>query len=70
MSIGPSSSPALGFPPEEAVYRSILDASVEGIWIVNQDGRLGSANSAIARMLGYEPEEMYGQQATDFFSGG
>jgi PAS domain S-box-containing protein len=49
------------------MHRSIIDVVVEGIWIVDQDGRLDFANPAIARMLGYEPEEMYGQQATDFF---
>jgi PAS domain S-box-containing protein len=43
----------------EAKYRSIFDNAVEGIYQTTPDGRLISANSALAAMFGYDsPEDM------------
>jgi PAS domain S-box-containing protein len=40
-------------------YRSIFENAVEGIFQASPDGRIISANPALARMLGYEsPEEL------------
>lgn len=43
----------------EAKYRSIFDNAMEGIYQTTPDGRLISANSALAGMFGYDsPEDM------------
>jgi two-component system sensor histidine kinase/response regulator len=43
----------------EEKYRSIFEHSIEGIFQNTPDGRFVSANSALARMLGFEsPEEL------------
>lgn len=43
----------------EARYRNIFERSVEGIFQINQDGRLLNANPSLALMTGYaSPEEM------------
>ncbi|MBI4213699.1 MAG: response regulator [Chloroflexi bacterium] len=43
----------------EARYRSIFDTAPQGIYQATADGRLLTANAALARMLGYEsPEHM------------
>ena len=43
----------------EEKYRNIFEKSVEGIYQVSPEGRLINANSAAARILGYEsPEEL------------
>jgi diguanylate cyclase (GGDEF)-like protein/PAS domain S-box-containing protein len=38
----------------EEKYRKIVDGALEGIFQTNPDGRLLAANSAIAKLLGYE----------------
>jgi PAS domain S-box-containing protein len=43
----------------EAKYRSIVENATEGIFQTTPDGRLRSANPALAQMLGYQtPEEL------------
>ncbi|MBI4633268.1 MAG: PAS domain S-box protein [Deltaproteobacteria bacterium] len=43
----------------EEKYRSIYENALEGIYQITPDGRLLSANPALARMIGFEtPEEM------------
>ncbi len=45
----------------EEKYRSIFENAIEGIFEATADGRLITANPALARMLGYESaEEMVG----------
>lgn len=43
----------------EAKYRTLVDTMGEGVTVV-QDERVAFANPAIARMMGYAPEEMIG----------
>jgi PAS domain S-box-containing protein len=49
-----------------ALYRRIVETTSEGIWIVDPEGHTAFANPAIARMLGYTPEEMRGRNAFEF----
>ena len=44
----------------ERRYRAIIEASVDGFWIIDAEGRLLEVNDALAGMLGYEPEELVG----------
>jgi len=45
----------------EQKYRNIFDNSIDGIFQTSEDGRLLSANLAMARIYGYDsPEEMIG----------
>ncbi|HEY3999720.1 MAG TPA: ATP-binding protein [Candidatus Xenobia bacterium] len=46
----------------EAKYRSIIENAVEGIFQTTPDGRLVTANPALARLFGYPtPEDMLGK---------
>jgi PAS domain S-box-containing protein len=49
----------------EQSYRAIIGASVDGLWIVDTEGRLLEVNSAVARMYGYPQEDMPGMAVTD-----
>lgn len=50
----------------EAKYRRIVDTANEGIWILTPDGATAFVNASMARMLGYEPDEMIRQPVTNF----
>src|SRR5690606_3291411 len=50
----------------ERMYRTIVDSAHEGIWTVDGDGNTTYVNSRMARMLGYEPNDMVGRPAVDF----
>ncbi|MBI3376325.1 MAG: EAL domain-containing protein [Betaproteobacteria bacterium] len=41
----------------ELMYRAIFDHAVEGIFLVNAEGRVVSSNPMLARMLGYDSAE-------------
>ncbi len=45
----------------EERYRTIIQTTVDGFWILTPDGRIQSTNEAICRMLGYTAEELHGQ---------
>jgi PAS domain S-box-containing protein len=52
----------------EERYRSILETTQEGVWIVDAEGRTRYANQRFAEMLGYDrPEELLGTTAFDLF---
>ncbi len=49
-------------------YRNIVEMSNEGIWIVDTEDRTIYVNSKMTEMLGYSPEEMFGNSGWDFAS--
>jgi PAS domain S-box-containing protein len=51
----------------EVRYRSLLDATQEGVWIVDAEARTRYANRRFAEMLGYAPEQIVGRPAFDLF---
>ena len=52
----------------EERYRSILETTQEGVWIVDAQARTRYANRRFAEMLGYErPEDLLGISAFDLF---
>ena len=54
------------FHEADARYRRIVETSLDGIWSIDRDRRTTYVNQNMARMLGYEPEEMLGQTPEAF----
>ncbi len=50
----------------DVLYRRIVDMAADGIWVFDAADRVVFANSQMARMLGYEVEEMLGRPDCDF----
>jgi len=50
----------------EQRYRHIVESSHEGIWMFDTDGHTTFVNTRMAAMLGYEVEEMLGNDLYDF----
>ncbi len=50
----------------ESRFRSLCESSLAGVYIV-QDGRITYANPALARILGRQPDELYGASPLAFF---
>jgi PAS domain S-box-containing protein len=50
----------------EEKYRTLIENMNEGVWMANLEGRLTFINPAMARLLGYTPEEMLGRPYQDF----
>ncbi|MEW6646729.1 MAG: PAS domain S-box protein [Pseudomonadota bacterium] len=50
----------------ESRYRRIVDTAREGVLVVNEHGRVSFANSHLAEMLGYAPEQLQDRLVTDF----
>jgi two-component system cell cycle sensor histidine kinase/response regulator CckA len=48
------------------LYRLIIDAASEGVWVIDADGITTYANPKLASLLGYEPQELVGRAAIDF----
>jgi PAS domain S-box-containing protein len=49
----------------EERYRRIVETAVEGIWLVDAEGRTNFANGALCEMLGYTPAELQGRPIFD-----
>ena len=47
-------------------YRLIVQTAAEGIWMTDANDRTSFVNPTMARMLGYEPEEMLGRPMHEF----
>ncbi|QBE64345.1 ABC transporter substrate-binding protein [Pseudoduganella lutea] len=47
-------------------YRLIVQTATEGIWMLEAGDRTSFVNPTMARMLGYEPDEMLGRPMSDF----
>ncbi|MBA3848812.1 MAG: hypothetical protein C0502_02305 [Opitutus sp.] len=50
-------------------YRQIVESAGEGIWTTDAGSRTTYVNPALARMLGWTPEEMLGRPPSDFMDG-
>jgi PAS domain S-box-containing protein len=50
----------------EERYRVIVELAYEGIWTLDSSGRTTFVNRQFAQMLGYDPEEMLGKNASQF----
>ena len=50
----------------EARYKVIVENAIEGVWVLDADGRTTFVNPRLAEMLGYTPEEMRGRSLFDF----
>ncbi len=48
--------------------RKLVELAEEGVWVFNRDEVTIFANSEMARMLGYSPEEMLGMPAQQFLA--
>jgi diguanylate cyclase (GGDEF)-like protein/PAS domain S-box-containing protein len=46
-------------------YRTIIQASFDGFWIVDASGRILDVNDSVCKMLGYEREELLGLSIGD-----
>ncbi len=50
----------------EKKYRTFIETANEGIWIIDAEARTTYVNEKIAKMLGFEPEEIIGKCSFDF----
>ncbi|HEX8064939.1 MAG TPA: PAS domain S-box protein [Thermoleophilaceae bacterium] len=50
----------------EQRYRAIVEAAVDGVWMLDADDRTSYVNRAMAEMLGHQVDELLGRPATDF----
>ncbi len=50
----------------EAKFRRIVDTATEGIWILGPEATTTFVNASMAKMLGYEADELIGRRAIDF----
>ncbi|HVG17485.1 MAG TPA: PAS domain S-box protein, partial [Blastocatellia bacterium] len=48
------------------LYRRIIEAASDGIWVIGEDARTTFVNQSAARLLGYTTDEMLGRDAFDF----
>ena len=50
----------------ERRYRSLIETTTEGVWVVDRDDRTTFVNARTAELLGYAPEAMLGKPVWDF----
>lgn len=50
----------------ENQLRNLVETANEGIWTIDEDGKVGFVNKKLAEMLGYEQSEMLGKSFLDF----
>jgi PAS domain S-box-containing protein len=50
----------------EEKYRTLLERTSEGCWLINPEFKTIEVNAALCRMLGYSQEEMIGKTPFDF----
>jgi PAS domain S-box-containing protein len=50
----------------EERYKSVIENVPEGVWVLDTEGRTTFVNQRVAAMLGYPPEEILGQPASNF----
>jgi PAS domain S-box-containing protein len=49
----------------ESLYKSILQTSVDGFWLVDMQGRILEANDSYCQMSGYSQEELKNMSISD-----
>jgi two-component system sensor kinase FixL len=49
----------------EARYRAVIDAAVDGFWMIDMEGRLLEVNDAYVRQSGYSREELLQMRVSD-----
>ena len=50
----------------EKKYRQLIEDSLEGVWVIDENAYTTLVNSSMAKLLGYEVEEMIGKNIFDF----
>ena len=50
----------------EKKYRTLLETTLEGYWLLNSERKTIEVNQALCRMLGYSQDEMLGKTPFDF----
>ena len=69
---GMTPAPPAPAPPADAVrlddtvFRSIVDTTHEGVWLIDTEARMLYANDRLAAMLGCAPEALRGQRVPAF----
>ncbi|MHB8995348.1 MAG: PAS domain S-box protein [Armatimonadota bacterium] len=53
----------------EARFEALVEATGDGVTIIDRDGVVSYANAGICRMLGYEVSDIVGHKAADLLSG-
>ena len=67
--------PAARHPPQSAPtgterwYRRLIETALEGVWVVDREGRTTFANRAMEKMLGDPPGGMVGHSLYEFIDG-
>ncbi|WP_159787617.1 PAS domain S-box protein [Sodalinema gerasimenkoae] len=59
---------AIALRDSEKRYRTIIETTLEGVWVVNSEETTEFVNDQMAKMLGYSASEMMGQPLTAFIS--
>ena len=50
----------------EKKYRQLIEDSLEGVWVIDEDANTTLVNPSMSRILGYEVDEMIGRSLFDF----
>ena len=50
----------------EAKYRQLVNSMIEGLWLLDKNGKTTFVNPAMAQMLDYREDEMVGKFSFDF----
>ena len=52
----------------EKKYRQLIEDSLEGVWVIDENANTTLVNPSMAKILGYEVDEMIGRNLFDFTS--
>ena len=58
----------LALRTSEARYRNVIETILEGVWMLDSQGKTTFVNQRMADMLGYSPADMEGLALTDFMT--
>jgi PAS domain S-box-containing protein len=50
----------------EEKYRQIIDTALEGVWLLDAEGRTTFVNARVSEIMGYAKDELLGRLASDF----